>query len=67
MPRKTHLPRRRRRPADRASMRPRPDATENPDVRLGFLRSVEASMRPRPDATENLQSDVRALKSALLQ
>ena len=36
-----------------ASMRPRPDATENAGA-AGYRRPpVSASMRPRPDATEN--------------
>ena len=38
-----------------ASMRPRPDAAENPDVRLGLAGALEASMRPRPDAAENAE------------
>ena len=36
-----------------ASMRPRPDATENRDVYVWSCQTAEASMRPRPDATEN--------------
>ena len=40
--------------ADSASMRPRPDATENPFTRPGSATLDDlASMRPRPDATEN--------------
>ena len=37
-----------------ASMRPRPDATENGDHAEGVPRHRLASMRPRPDATENI-------------
>ena len=36
-----------------ASMRPRPDATENLDDGGQWSVSRPASMRPRPDATEN--------------
>ena len=53
MPRKTRqahgaVPLRRR-----ASMRPRPDATENPQPGVARPLVPAASMRPRPDATEN--------------
>ena len=36
-----------------ASMRPRPDAAENPHLRGVDLDAGGASMRPRPDAAEN--------------
>ena len=36
-----------------ASMRPRPDATENGHRRRHRDLGLGASMRPRPDATEN--------------
>ena len=36
-----------------ASMRPRPDATENDRARTAGAAERGASMRPRPDATEN--------------
>ena len=36
-----------------ASMRPRPDATENMIEDADGARTHPASMRPRPDATEN--------------
>ena len=36
-----------------ASMRPRPDATENFRAGTSLYRRLTASMRPRPDATEN--------------
>ena len=36
-----------------ASMRPRPDATENFRFRFPIVPLPVASMRPRPDATEN--------------
>ena len=36
-----------------ASMRPRPDAAENPEGRGARDQPVQASMRPRPDAAEN--------------
>ena len=36
-----------------ASMRPRPDATENVRELVGARHPLCASMRPRPDATEN--------------
>ena len=36
-----------------ASMRPRPDAAENPSGRTIRYRVGPASMRPRPDAAEN--------------
>ena len=39
-----------------ASMRPRPDAAENPRHRVPDRRDVDASMRPRPDAAENFFS-----------
>ena len=53
MPRKTR-PRAGTRAASlSASMRPRPDATENARVRRHRYRAELASMRPRPDATEN--------------
>ena len=38
---------------DHASMRPRPDAAENPIQRYVCRLVVGASMRPRPDAAEN--------------
>ena len=44
----------------RASMRPRPDATENGQGLAGLRAGQAASMRPRPDATEN-QSPLRGL------
>ena len=37
----------------RASMRPRPDATENFGFGKEAVPPLRASMRPRPDATEN--------------
>ena len=38
----------------RASMRPRPDAAENPrEIFAICARRTAASMRPRPDAAEN--------------
>ena len=37
----------------RASMRPRPDATENAAGGVAVGQRAVASMRPRPDATEN--------------
>ena len=36
-----------------ASMRPRPDAAENPGMQGDALAASAASMRPRPDAAEN--------------
>ena len=36
-----------------ASMRPRPDAAENPEPPQEAGELVAASMRPRPDAAEN--------------
>ena len=39
--------------AERASMRPRPDAAENVDCDRGDRAARDASMRPRPDAAEN--------------
>ena len=39
-----------------ASMRPRPDAAENPGEGWATWDEVDAaSMRPRPDAAENLR------------
>ena len=46
---------------DDASMRPRPDATENVVRHLAEIIALVASMRPRPDATENME---RTLKPA---
>ena len=57
MPRKTWI----RSAADLAaldaSMRPRPDAAENPVLDVRALAQARASMRPRPDAAENLPRD----------
>ena len=39
--------------AQRASMRPRPDAAENPAEARARNPRYQASMRPRPDAAEN--------------
>ena len=41
-------------PSGNASMRPRPDATENPRPGVEHVQPAGASMRPRPDATENV-------------
>ena len=54
MPRKTRQFRGRSADARVASMRPRPDATENAGDRNAWLEAGDASMRPRPDATENV-------------
>ena len=43
-----------------ASMRPRPDAAENADVRIAVSPAAAASMRPRPDAAENTRRRSRA-------
>ena len=53
MPRKTVPQNLVRLAAHFASMRPRPDATENVARRHPRGAALEASMRPRPDATEN--------------
>ena len=53
MPRKTFLSLPLRVRHQGASMRPRPDATENQPPHLDALARPLASMRPRPDATEN--------------
>ena len=45
-----------------ASMRPRPDATENGLCKELDLVSHRASMRPRPDATENPLSTQRLMR-----
>ena len=53
MPRKTARGHHREPPARAASMRPRPDATENGQEAQEGAEAGAASMRPRPDATEN--------------
>ena len=54
MPRKTYASDCRRRRVPTASMRPRPDAAENPEQERQAAAAVHrASMRPRPDAAEN--------------
>ena len=54
MPRKTHTHHSILDALDRpASMRPRPDATENLQFAHVVQHGLLASMRPRPDATEN--------------
>ena len=53
MPRKTAGVGGRLTPAPAASMRPRPDAAENPPSPPATARRLSASMRPRPDAAEN--------------
>ena len=54
MPRKTAVSGRGCGDPDDASMRPRPDAAENPARPRRRTAAVEAaSMRPRPDAAEN--------------
>ena len=53
MPRKTRTGDMEGRRQSRASMRPRPDAAENPPARDRRVEAVGASMRPRPDAAEN--------------
>ena len=56
MPRKTDARYVSLNPTREASMRPRPDAAENPlPDRMGD-RTGRASMRPRPDAAENDRS-----------
>ena len=55
MPRKTRGSRSLGAGAERASMRPRPDAAENTSPRPHAGRGQLASMRPRPDAAENEQ------------
>ena len=45
-----------------ASMRPRPDATENVSEVAGIPITIVASMRPRPDATENAGVGVSGAK-----
>ena len=50
-----------------ASMRPRPDATENPPRPGCRFRARRASMRPRPDATENFAVRGRAAGPRTLQ
>ena len=51
-----------------ASMRPRPDAAENPGaVDAARHRSGYASMRPRPDAAENLMLTAKTTVGAVLQ
>ena len=39
-----------------ASMRPRPDAAENPNPTQRLCTETLASMRPRPDAAENTRA-----------
>ena len=44
-----------------ASMRPRPDATENEELLRAEPAEPKASMRPRPDATENRVAHVEVV------
>ena len=68
MPRKTAANIPLTHPPVAASMRPRPDATENPRDRAGNLPDLLlASMRPRPDATENSTFFSRAMLLLRLQ
>ena len=53
MPRKTATETNQTRRPSVASMRPRPDAAENPRQVLAAAGVPVASMRPRPDAAEN--------------
>ena len=53
MPRKTLTGNRDGSEAEKASMRPRPDAAENSIPPEWMEDLVKASMRPRPDAAEN--------------
>ena len=62
MPRKTTAARERMTGQIRASMRPRPDAAENPAV-AGDGNDDFASMRPRPDAAENRPADADAQRT----
>ena len=50
-----------------ASMRPRPDAAENPPETPFFVVwEATASMRPRPDAAENVTCATRAFAESLM-
>ena len=51
----------------RASMRPRPDAAENPVIDYGWRQLDWASMRPRPDAAENSTCRVLSAIGGTLQ